>query len=160
MVASRLPCFSSAVSLAMQIGKTGCGSRSTAGYMRADCDGDTMKTPARERDGRIALAMLLLSGFVGHARSQAPAPIHGQDPEAFKIAVSVDLVVLDPTVRDRKGSFASDVREQDFEVYEDGVRQSIRLFKHEDIPVTVGLVIDHSGSMHQKLPDVVAAART
>jgi VWFA-related protein len=74
--------------------------------------------------------------------------------------VSVDLVVLHPTVRDRKGTFASDVREQDFEVYEDGVRQSIRLFQHEDIPVTVGLVIDHSGSMHHKLPDVVAAART
>ena len=128
--------------------------------MRADCDRDTMKTPARERDGCVVLAMLLLSGLVGHARSQAPAPIHGQDPEAFKIAVSVDLVVLHPTVRDRKGSFASDVREQDFEVYEDGVRQSIRLFKHEDIPVTVGLVIDHSGSMHRKLPDVVAAAKT
>jgi len=104
--------------------------------------------------------MLLLIGLVGHAGSQAPAPTQGQDPGPFKIAVSVDLVVLHPTVRDRKGNFASDLHEQDFEVYEDGVRQSIRLFEHEDIPVTVGLVIDHSGSMHQKLPDVVAAART
>jgi VWFA-related protein len=34
------------------------------------------------------------------------------------------------------------------------------LFRHEDIPVTVGLVIDHSGSMRAKLPDVIAAART
>jgi VWFA-related protein len=104
--------------------------------------------------------MLLLIGLVGHARSQAPAPIHGQDTQPFKIAVSVDLVVLHPTVRDRKGGFASDVRERDFEVYEDGVRQSIRLFKHEDIPVTVGLVVDHSGSMQHKIPDVIAAART
>jgi len=119
-----------------------------------------MRAPAKGRDGSLALAMLLLIGLVGHAGSQAPTPAHPQDPGPFKIAVSVDLVVLHPTVRDRKGSFASDLRQQDFEVYEDGVRQSIRLFEHEDIPVTVGLVIDHSGSMHHKLPDVVAAART
>jgi len=74
--------------------------------------------------------------------------------------VNVDLVVLNATVHGRNGGFASDVREQDFEVYEDGVRQSIQLFKHEDVPVTVGLVIDHSGSMYRKIPDVIAAART
>src|ERR1039458_9629039 len=119
-----------------------------------------MRTPARDRDGCIALAVVLLIGLVGHARSQAPASIDGQDPGPFKIAVDVDLVVLQATVRDRKGSIVSDAREQDFEVYEDGVRQSIRLFKHEDIPATAGLVVDHSGSMQHKLPDVVAAAGT
>ncbi len=74
--------------------------------------------------------------------------------------MNVDLVVLHPTVTDRKGRFISDLRQQDLEVYEDGVRQSIRLFRHEDIPVTVGLVVDHSGSMQRKLADVIAAART
>jgi VWFA-related protein len=82
-----------------------------------------------------------------------------QDPASFRISVNVDLVVLHATVRDRKSHFVTDLREQDFEVYEDGARQSIRLFRHEDIPVTVGLVVDHSGSMKQKLPDVIAAAR-
>jgi VWFA-related protein len=62
--------------------------------------------------------------------------------------------------RDRKGLFVSDLGQQDFEVYEDGVRQSIRLFRHEDIPVTVGLVVDHSGSMRRKLAEVIVAART
>jgi VWFA-related protein len=113
-----------------------------------------------DRHGCAALALVFLIGVAGHASSQASASTDGQEPEPFKIAVNVDLVVLQATVRDHKGSIVSDVREQDFEVYEDGVRQSIRLFKHEDIPVTVGLVIDHSGSMHHKLPDVVAAART
>ena len=78
----------------------------------------------------------------------------------YQISVNVDLVVLNATVRDRQGRVVPDLREQDFEVYEDGVRQAIRLFRHEDIPVTVGLVIDHSGSMRQKLPHVIAAART
>jgi len=65
-----------------------------------------------------------------------------------------------PWCATEKAGFASDLREQDFEVYEDGVRQPIRVFRHEDIPVTVGLVVDHSGSMRRKLTDVIAAART
>ena len=97
-------------------------------------------------------ATLLLAGLAGSAKAQ--------DAEPYKISVSVDLVVLHATVRDPKGGFVSGLREQDFAVYEDGVRQSIKLFRHEDIPVTVGLVIDHSGSMGPKLPEVVAAART
>ena len=116
----------------------------------------------RERGFANALALpwLLLTGLVGDAEPQAPRSIDGQVPRPYQISVNVDLVVLHATVRDRKGRVASDLREQDFEVYEDGVKQSIRLFRHEDIPVTVGLVVDHSGSMRRKLPDVVAAART
>jgi Ca-activated chloride channel family protein len=87
-------------------------------------------------------------------------PSIGRDPSSpFQISVNLNLVVLPVTVRDRKGGFASDLREQDFEVYEDGVLQSVRLFRHEDIPVTVGLVVDHSGSMQRKLTDVLAAAQ-
>ena len=71
-----------------------------------------------------------------------------------------DLVVLQATVQDRSGRFVSDLSEQDFEVNEDGRRQAIKLFRHEDVPVTVGLVIDHSGSMRPKLPEIVVAART
>src|SRR5947209_9166656 len=89
-----------------------------------------------------------------------PARAEAQDPQTYQLSVNVDLVVLNATVRDQKGRVASDLRQQDFEVFEDGVRQSIRIFRHEDIPVTVGLVIDHSGSMRPKLASVTAAART
>jgi len=100
----------------------------------------------------LGLAMILLIALAGSAQPQ--------EPEPYKISVNVDLVVLHATVRNRNGGFASDLRQQDFAVYEDGVRQNIRLFRHEDIPVTVGLVIDHSGSMKAKLPEVITAART
>jgi len=104
---------------------------------------------------RTLLALLMSLG----GQAQAPLPAH--DPQQpFLVSVNVDLVVLNATVCDRKGHFVSDLREQDFEVSEDGVRQSIQLFRHEDTPVTVGLVVDHSGSMRHKLADVVAAART
>ena len=108
----------------------------------------------------LALPLLLLIGLVGGAEPQAPAPAEAQSPHPYQISVNVDFVVLNATVRDGKGRFASDLSEQDFQVYEDGARQTIRLFRHEDIPVTVGLVVDHSGSMRPKLADVIAAART
>jgi VWFA-related protein len=63
-------------------------------------------------------------------------------------------------VSDRKGGFASNLEERDFEVYEDGVPQHIRLFRNEDVPVTVGLVVDHSTTMRTKLAEVAAATRT
>lgn len=83
-----------------------------------------------------------------------------QEPEPFRISLNVDLVVLEATVRDRSGRVATGLLEKNFEVYEDGVRQSIRLFRHEDVPVRVGIVVDHSGSMKQKLAEVVAGARS
>jgi len=109
------------------------------------------------RRAKIALLLVVLGG---HSGSQLSPTSRAQDPESYRIAVDVDLVVLHPTVRDRKRLFVSDLREQDFEVYEDGVRQSIRLFQYEDTPVTVGLVVDHSRSMLPKLAQVTAAART
>jgi Ca-activated chloride channel homolog len=116
---------------------------------------------------RLYIVPLLLIGLAAAAESQETLSIAQAQPSIenppsppFRISVNVDLVVLQATVRDRNGWFVSDLREQDFEVNEDGRRQSIRLFRHEDVPVTVGLVIDHSGSMSRKLADVVAAART
>jgi Ca-activated chloride channel homolog len=106
------------------------------------------------------LSLLLLIGLAVSAEPQRPTAIETQGPQPYQLSVNVDLVVLNAMVRDGKGRIATDLSEQNFQVYEDGVRQSIRLFRHEDIPVTVGLVVDHSGSMRPKLADVIAAART
>jgi VWFA-related protein len=104
---------------------------------------------------------LLLAVLGGAAGPQVAPESKGQDDSGYyRLSVNVDLVVLHATVSDRHGGFVSSLREQDFIVYEDGVPQSIRLFRHEDIPVTVGLVVDHSGSMVPKLAEVAAAART
>ena len=105
----------------------------------------------RRASWRVVLPWLLAIAFVGVAEPQEPPP--------FRILVDVNLVVLQVSVRDRKG-FVSDLHEPDFQIFEDGARQSISLFRHEDVPVTVGLVVDHSGSMKPKLTDVIAATRT
>src|SRR5580698_11175715 len=76
----------------------------------------------------------------------------------YTIGVNVDMVVLQATALDRKGVLVSGLDKDNFQIYEDGVVQPIKHFSHEDIPVTVGLVIDNSGSMKPKRHDVIAAA--
>lgn len=105
----------------------------------------------------IALPVLFL---VGYAAYQAPPASQDRDSDSFRIAVDVALVVLHATVTEPDGGYVHNLVEQDFQVLEDGVPQRIRLFKNEDVPVTVGLVIDHSSTMRPKLAEVSAAART
>jgi Ca-activated chloride channel family protein len=76
----------------------------------------------------------------------------------YAIRTNVDLVVLRASVRDHKGAPVSGLAQEDFRVYEDKVPQQIESFSHEDVPVTVGLVIDNSGSMRPKHSDVIVAA--
>lgn len=76
----------------------------------------------------------------------------------FRISVDVELVQLPVSVLDRDGVPAIGLEEQHFEVYEDGVLQEISLFRHEDVPVSVGLVIDNSGSMRDRREQVNSAA--
>jgi VWFA-related protein len=61
------------------------------------------------------------------------------------------------SVTDKDGNFVSGLRSSDFKVYEGGQLQKITVFKPEDVPVTVGLIVDHSGSMQPKLASVSAA---
>jgi Ca-activated chloride channel family protein len=107
-----------------------------------------------------ALPVLFLSLLVGHVYPQAAPAGPDRDPGSFRISVDVALVVLHATVTGRQGGFVSDLAEHDFSVFEDGKPQSIRLFKDEDVPVTVGLVVDQSTSMRPKLAEVSAAARS
>src|SRR3981189_1620096 len=68
------------------------------------------------------------------------------------------LVVIHASVSDSRGKLLSTLDRDAFRVFENGAPQEIRLFRHEDIPVSLGIVIDGSGSMLQKLPRVEAAA--
>ena len=77
----------------------------------------------------------------------------------FVIKEQVNLVELPVTVRDGKGRFVPNLDISNFRVYEDGRPQEITLFRNEDIPVIVGLVVDHSGSMASKELEVALGAQ-
>lgn len=80
--------------------------------------------------------------------------------DGYTIQSNVSLVVLHASVFDEHGVFVPGLKEDDFRVYEDKVEQKLSVFKQEDVPVSVGLVIDNSGSMRDKRPQVNAAALT
>jgi len=76
----------------------------------------------------------------------------------FKIAVDVELVQLPVSVLDKDGRMVDNLKKEHFQVFENNTLQNISLFKHEDIPLSLGLVIDNSGSMRNKRERVNTAA--
>src|SRR5450432_1756688 len=106
-----------------------------------------------------------VSKSLGMALWFAAATLYGQEkPEAAApaeptvIHVDTRVVVCHATVIDRSGHLVTTLPKEAFTVLENGVKQDIRVFKREDVPVSLGLVIDNSGSMRNKLAQVKAAA--
>jgi len=63
----------------------------------------------------------------------------------------VELTALHVSVYDRDGKLVDGLQREAFDIFEDGARQKIAMFSHEDEPATVGLLIDTSGSMTSKI---------
>jgi Ca-activated chloride channel family protein len=101
-----------------------------------------------------SICLLMLTAVAG---AQQAASSTSTDA-GYTINVGVDEVLLHATVRNRKGAPVAGLGKENFQVFEDRVLQPIKHFSHEDIPVTVGLVIDNSGSMRPKRAEVIAAA--
>jgi VWFA-related protein len=108
------------------------------------------------------LAIAVLAGSVAagalYAQQTPPAPSAGAEDSGTVIRVDTRLIVCHTTVLDKSGHLITDLPESAFSVYEDGVKQPIKVFKREDLPVSIGLVIDNSGSMRDKRAKVAAAA--
>jgi VWFA-related protein len=104
----------------------------------------------------VVLAFLLTSACLARPQETSTSELRPVDP--YKISVNVSSVVLHATVENHKGTPVSGLGKDDFQVFEDGVIQPIEFYSHEDIPVTVGLVLDNSGSMGPKRNEVIAAA--
>jgi VWFA-related protein len=68
------------------------------------------------------------------------------------------LVVLHASVADKHGKLLTDLKQNAFKVFENGQPQQVKIFRREDVPVSLGLVIDDSGSMMTKRARVEAAA--
>ncbi len=100
------------------------------------------------------------------ASTQSPVPANPQpavqpdasDSGVFVFRKDVEEVVLHATVIDEKQRIVTSLDKGDFSVYEDGHLQTITSFRHEDIPVAMGIVVDNSGSMREKRQKVNAAA--
>ena len=101
----------------------------------------------------IGLTAALAVAVIGGSASVA-----GQNQEEFRFRSGVDLVNVTATVVDRSGRFVPGLRQSDFIVYEENELQEITHFSNERVPVSLGLVLDTSGSMvGEKLTNALMA---
>jgi VWFA-related protein len=75
----------------------------------------------------------------------------------YTMHTDVDEVLLNCAVVDEKGRSVMDLEQSDFHIWEDGVLQTTRSFLHQDLPISLGILVDNSGSMHDKRAAVKAA---
>ena len=85
-----------------------------------------------------------LIAIVVVAAAVSPA---AQSQEGFKFKSGVELVNVNATVSDPSGRFVPGLTKDDFIVYDDGRQQEITQFSNERVPVSLGILLDTSGSM-------------
>src|SRR5580658_5173178 len=86
--------------------------------------------------------------------AQTPPP--QDDPAIF--TSDTKLVPLHVSVIDKNGKLITNLPQSAFKVFENNVEQPLKIFNREDVPVSMGIIIDNSGSMREKRPKVAAAA--
>ncbi len=102
---------------------------------------------------RVFLVITLGASFLAAKGGGPDAPKEG----VFTISDNVNLVLLDVSVKAAKGGYVTGLKKNNFEVFEDGQARQITHFASVDTPVTIGLVVDNSGSMRGRKPEVVMA---
>src|SRR5580693_1925213 len=108
------------------------------------------------RSNLFFAAVLGLAAFAQTPPPQKPEPAGADEPAIF--TSDTKLVPLHVSVIDKNGKLVTNLPQSAFKVYEDNVEQPLKIFNREDVPVSMGIIIDNSGSMREKRPKVAAAA--
>jgi Ca-activated chloride channel family protein len=90
---------------------------------------------------------------------EAASPQTSSNQQNDTITIESNLVVLDVSVFDKENRLVGDLKAENFRIFEDQIQQNIETFSREEAPVSLGFVIDTSGSMRPKLPKVVEAVK-
>ncbi len=116
----------------------------------------------------MLFAFVMSSGAsVIAAQEPAPAPAQQANPPVtdpqdprYRLNVQVELVNVTATVLDESGKYMDGLKLEDFQVYEDGLEQKISFFSHDlRVPLSIGVLIDSSGSMRHKLQQALQTVR-
>jgi len=108
---------------------------------------DRMNSTARRRDRRLVASFVVVVGLlVGSVYARQLPPEQQPDP-GFRFKSGVELINVTAMVSDTSGRFVPGLLKEDFLVYEDGVPQPVTHFSAERVPVSLGIVLDTSGSM-------------
>ena len=97
-------------------------------------------------------------GFVALVVVLTQSSSLSQEQGRYQFRVTVDLISLNVTVTDNRDRFVTDLLEEDFSIYEDGIAQDVSVFSREDLPIRMVLLIDTSASMDDKMSFAQKAA--
>jgi len=103
------------------------------------------------------LSILLLTSCIASAQTGKP-PVNPSSGDDVTFRADTRLVVLPISVADKNGKLVTDLKQNEFKVFENGIEQPIKIFKREDVPVSLGIIIDNSGSMKEKRQKVEIAS--
>jgi Ca-activated chloride channel homolog len=104
----------------------------------------------------ILISFFVLTGGYGLGAAQERSNVQKSSDEPIRLKAT--LVQVPVVVRTEGGRYIVDLRKEDFELFEDGIRQEIELFRSVEEPINVALVIDCSGSTIEQLQLIKAAA--
>jgi len=113
---------------------------------------------AKTKVGLAFCILATLTCVLSAQQSSSPSQRPEVSPHSLK--VDVDIVLANVTVTLRDGRFVTGLDKENFKLFEDKVPQEITYFSSEDIPLSVGIILDVSGSMKDKLKTAVEAAIT
>src|SRR5277367_6456369 len=105
---------------------------------------------------RLSSLVLLLSGLAA-AQSKQPAP-EAAPSDSPTFTTDTNWVILPVSVSDKGGKLVTNLQQNSFKVFENGIEQPIKFFRHEDVPISLGIIIDNSGSMKEKRQKVEVAS--
>jgi Ca-activated chloride channel family protein len=110
----------------------------------------------------VALVAALTAGLSIVVASRAPlgaqAAATAAPPQSPQFRAGVDLVSLTVTVTDAEARYVTDLQQEDFSVFEDGMKQDVTFFNKTNLPIALSLMLDTSASMDTKLPTAQEAA--
>jgi Ca-activated chloride channel family protein len=109
------------------------------------------------RKARLVLVVVLGMALC-FSTNRLVSSVSAQDADAPVFTTESSLVVLHVTVKDKQGHYIGGLTKDAFDVFEDGRPQPVAFFTAEDAPVSVGVLIDSSGSMYANRELVVTAA--
>jgi len=106
-------------------------------------------------------AFLVVLGFAVFSTGQErPSTASSSVNHPFSLEVNVDLVLVPATVTDNQDRFVSGLQADNFQIWEDHVEQEVKFVSDEDADLSVGIILDMSGSMKDKLGVARDAATT
>lgn len=109
--------------------------------------------------GALTAAAAVLSFTVINAQSPAaPAAAAAPRQQSPAFRGGIELVSLNVTVADANSHYVTDLQQEDFSVYEDGVKQDVTFFNKTNLPIALALMVDTSASMDAKLQTAQEAA--